>query len=346
MARNTLSPKSLLIFLTCLGSTFQPIHSFTGCAKHLTGTSTTKRHVVGLLSRAPSVISTPRTASTPPFRNNVRLQGITFTCRPSRPVLQSISLQMRPKRRITVIKPSNDNGSALTDLVLQLCSPSHNLVYVSKISVQSCARTSLQSRVDIILRSDLLFTTAVNRGVTCNGPGTATTSVHLTTRLTGTRRFVRHLPRNCSALINRQKIALSNNRHRHVSVTHTTIHRSPVLLLSRPAAKLSGSGRHAMVRTLRQITRHSAALVVARSLALTTGTSRVVCVRQNRVLRHNARPSLVRHRKTCTTLCRVRVTRKGKAVPLIRNVTGLWSTAPHYFEATLFYHFHRRLCRI
>lgn len=243
--------------------------------------------------------------------NSIRFHGIAFACpKHSMPTLHGVGLGVPTKGAITLIKHSNSNGSAVTDLVAHFCSVSRNRVLVSNRSLHRCALTSLHGRITLISRGIRLFGSAITGGVTCTQARRCDhRRVRRTTHVTCTVSFVGGVSGNLSAIVNRGNILLSNNRHRHVTVTQTLLHSDPVLVLSRTASTLSARSRHTVRTTLSRLRGGHASLIVTRHLSAVRGTSRVIIIRSNIVIRHNARGSLLRRHNICTRLRGVRFNR-------------------------------------
>lgn len=174
-----------------------------------------------------------------------------------------------------------------------------NDVVVENVSVQGIPLTRLVRRVDVMFRQICLFRSAVCGGVDVNGPSTARRRICTTTGGTHYCSFVVTLPSKFRAMINRNNTALSNNRGRHVSVTHYVLGSTPVVVLSRTATDMSASGRDCVRRTVSRLMGNGAVLMVTRHLGAVRGTSRVLIVSGNRVTRRNARRRLLGRPNVC-----------------------------------------------
>lgn len=168
----------------------------------------------------------------------------------------------------------------------------------------------------MIFRSILLFGTSIVSGVGVKGGSTARRRIGTMTHLTHYSRFVTQLPGNCSALVNRGKRSLSKNRHRHVSVTHTLLGSTPIVLLSRTATDLSMRGR-ALVRTnVSRLVGGGAIIVVTRHVHAITGTRRVIILGSKAITRRKTPSRLLTQGNRFTHV----MTQRGRAKVWVRSV--------------------------
>lgn len=296
LLKNRLSLLIFILFLIINSHIFSPLASTLAGFTRFHCFSVTKKHVLALVGR-PRVRNRQRT----PTANSVQFRRISFTCR-SGGILRSISVTFPEGALATLINPSKDKGDAIVGLYTQFCSPRRKHILFSNIPVGSVRPRDLVDHVSVIFRSICLFRSAVHSGVHFKGPNTASRRVVTTTRGTYYRSFVVHLPRKCSAVINRNNYALSNNRGRHVSVTHTVLGSTPVVLLSRTATSLSPRGRIRIRGTVSALVGKHAIVIVTRGLGAVVGTSQVIILRSKQMGRRNARSRLVQRRKLCTHL--------------------------------------------
>lgn len=279
--------------------------------------------------------------------------------------ISSIAFSVCRNRAFKLINRSNSNGAAANQDVVRLCGPASNRVVFSKGSMDGLgsgrSRLGFYHSVRVVFRSPC----------TSLGPHVAIRSVvtrNLSVRNligagrrhhTGIRRLLRainlggsrtdHCPRR-----------FSNNRHRHVNVTHTLTIRPHFVVTSRPVSTLSISVRTRIIGLLGSLRRRGnlACLFVTRSLSVIgCVSSHVNIVRFNHLLRMKPTSSICAGPlRSCATdlvstipipsprfrhghgrvLCSTSVRRS------IRNgPTGLHRVAPNRFI-----HYHRSRIRV
>lgn len=206
---------------------------------------------------------------------------------------------MGPNRIITVVNPDNSNGAALLHDVGLLRRPRTKAVAINSVAVSATHSLDrrgslvhrLHRRIKFIFRGFGLFPRhAILRGVVRkpivigNRPGrrTATHTHRLLTgiKLTNGRADCPH--------------HLSNNRRRHITVTHTLTVHPRIVLFSRPASTLSPRLINRILGAVHRLTRRGhAVIVIARRVDFTQSiTSQTVFVSRKQVIRRKTTGTL------------------------------------------------------
>lgn len=285
---NDLRVSTLLAFVFVLIEVAPTIRRVDNHFTSLDGLRNTVRGVRGFLEASGGPCLRGKRHSFTNLRGSVRFVTISFNCAPRRPILRSVALTVPGKGAVTLINTSKTNGSALTSLVTQFCSPARKGVLLSKLSLQRFSVDSMHREVTVIDRRAFVFGAAMHGGVTCKLDRIESRRICRTTHLTGTLRFVRSLPRGLRAILNSHKIELSNKRHRQVTVTETLLEGPRVLVLSRTADTLSSMSRQLVRRSLRGLSLNEAIVAVTRHLSAVERTSGIMMVRRKGVIRRNA----------------------------------------------------------
>lgn len=217
--------------------------------------------------------------------SDIRFGGMDCDCSNRAGTVSSMSLRVGPGRAITFIKPSNNNGAALTGLVAEFFSTRDNRILINKIGIGGVRGRRLGGAISCIFRGDGLVGTDVHSGILLKGPGTDVRRIVSTLRGTRYLSVVSGFSGNVRAIVKDGNMCLSNNRAREVTVTETVLGGSPVIVLSRTATFTSPSGRIGVRGTLSRLSGSGAIVVVTRELSAIGGTSYVFMLRGNGLIR-------------------------------------------------------------
>lgn len=213
------------------------------------------------------------------------LAGAFHAARMRALTLGGMDLRMESGRFMTVVKPSNYKGSALLGVVKLLSGPASKDCFLSKGRMNDLGRGSHAGihgkGVNFIFRDfGLVSRLGIFRGVrlplACLGVPTSRQGYQIgrVVRQVGVDRHTGRCPRR-----------LSNNRRRHITVTHTIISKPGVVLTSRPANGLSSGGKRRIVRLLARLGgRKAAVIVIARDRHSTNFTDHMVGLFSKRVM--------------------------------------------------------------
>lgn len=203
-----------------------------------------------------------------------------------RRILGSVSFDIGGKRIIYVVNSSKSNGSALLHYVGLLRGPATKRVVCGNRGILSSGRSvfGCHDGLKVMFRRFGLFGgLSILRGYAMKPIGV----------LGGSRRRTRGVTVNClrrikvNGFVGTGPRRLSNNRGRHITVTHTLAVRPSTLLFSRPASTLSPRVINRMLGIVGSLTGDNLAVVIiARRVRFTERiSSHIVFVSRNIVLR-------------------------------------------------------------
>lgn len=205
------------------------------------------------------------------------LDGMFHASRMRAVTLGRMGVRIGRKRFMTVVKPSNYKGSALLGVLNLLSGPARNdcgLLNGRMTGLGRGRHAHLHGNMVNFMFRDfgLVSRLGIFRGIrlplACLKVGTDRHGRHILRVLgqVGLDRHTGRFPRR-----------LSNNRRRHITVTHTIIAGPGLVLTSRPANGLSSGGNTRMVGLLARLGgRKADVIVMARSRRSTKFTRHIV----------------------------------------------------------------------
>lgn len=201
-------------------------------------------------------------------------------------ILGKVSLRVKGNRIIDVINPDKTKGAALLRVVNALSGPSKKQVVLGNARMGHLGRGRLSTfqgqRVNFIFR----FRRLLPRFATLRGIVVPSLVRNGSTKATQGRTLSLLSFLKLSRQTARGPTRLSNNRGRHITMTHTLVGRPSMVLTSRPSKDLSARGG----KRLRQLffRLHSglkrAFIVIARSRRLTARASHAVRLMSKHVM--------------------------------------------------------------
>ena len=102
-----MSVGSILVFLSYLGSVYEPLNSITYTASTLHYAAANADRVLEILDTPPDVRDLPN-ARAARLQGHVRYEDVTFGYEPDRPVLKAISFEARPGEVVAIVHTEKD----------------------------------------------------------------------------------------------------------------------------------------------------------------------------------------------------------------------------------------------
>ena len=129
-----------------------------------------------------------------PLAGEVRFEGVGFAYEPGRPVLEGVSLVVRPGERVAILGPSGAGKSSLLGLVARLHDPTAGAVLVDSHDLRGVTLASLRSQVGQVQQETYLFNASVLENLRFGQPAATPGEVEAAARAANAHGFVSALP--------------------------------------------------------------------------------------------------------------------------------------------------------
>ena len=144
---------------------------------------------------------------------------VTFRYRPEAPpVLQGLSLDVRPGEVIGIVGRSGSGKSTLTKLVQRLYTPEQGRVLVDGIDIALIDAAQLRRQIGVVLQENMLFNRSVRENIAIADPAAPIEQVMQAATLAGAHDFISELPEGYDTVVGEQGASLSRRpapAHRH-----------------------------------------------------------------------------------------------------------------------------------
>jgi len=156
----------------------------------------------------------------------------------ARPVIDEVSLTIRPGEKIILTGPSGAGKSSLLSLLLAFAAPTSGTITAGPADLAGIPDDRWRSQIAWVPQHPHLFTATVAENIALGQPGARREDIARAARLAGADDFVRRLPRGYDTVLTEGGRSLSAGQRQKLALARAFLRRAPVLLLDEPTAHL------------------------------------------------------------------------------------------------------------
>jgi ATP-binding cassette subfamily B protein len=289
-----LTPGELLVFLAYLKSAYRPVQDFAKYTGRLAKASAAGERVIDLLERVPDVRDLPGAVRAPAFQGRVQFEAVSFAYDHSRRILENISLDIPPGRRVALVGPSGGGKSTLVSLILRLYDPLAGRVAIDGRDLREFTLESLRAQTSVVLQDNVLFAASVRENIACGSPGATPEQVEAAARLANADEFIKALPQGYDTVLGERGATLSHGQRQRIAIARAAIRKAPILILDEPTTGLDKQNERAVLEALERLAQSRTTFFITHDLNQAAAMDLILWLEHGHVVERGTHAELMR----------------------------------------------------
>ncbi len=230
------------------------------------------------LERLPECLPAPR-----PIRSGLSFRGVVFSYDGTRPVLDTVDLDV-PAGRVTAVVGSSGAGkSTLFYLILGLYRPQAGEIRIDGDLLWELDPAELRSRIAVVPQDTYLFTGTVRENIAYGCPGASFDAVVAAAQAANAHEFIMQLPNGYDTEVGERGARLSIGQRQRIAIARALLKDAPLLLLDEATSALDTESELAIKQALDRLMAGRTTLVIAHRLYTVHHAHQIVVMQKGRV---------------------------------------------------------------
>ncbi|AKJ26846.1 type I secretion system permease/ATPase [Caldimonas brevitalea] len=237
-------------------------------------------------------------AQLPPVKGRVTLDQVTFRYRPeAAPVLNGVSLDIRPGEVIGIVGRSGSGKSTLTKLVQRLYSPEQGRLLVDGIDISLIDAAQLRRQVGVVLQENVLFNRSVRENIAIIDPAAPIEAVVRAAQRAGAHDFISELPEGYDTVVGEQGASLSGGQRQRIAIARALFHSPRILIFDEATSALDYESEAIVQRNMAAICQGRTVIIIAHRLSAVRQANRIVVMDKGRIVEMGPHEQLIAREK-------------------------------------------------
>ena len=224
-------------------------------------------------------------AQLPPVKGRISLDAVTFRYRPeASPVLNNISLDIKPGEVIGIVGRSGSGKSTLTKLVQRLYTPEGGRLLVDGIDISLIDAAQLRRQVGVVLQENLLFNRSVRENIAIADPAAPLHAVVRAAQMAGAHDFIGELPEGYDTTVGEQGSSLSGGQRQRIAIARALFTNPRILIFDEATSALDYESEAIIQRNMAYICKDRTVLIIAHRLSAVRHANRIVVMDKGKIV--------------------------------------------------------------
>ena len=227
----------LSVFLNYANQYTKPFNEISGVVTELQNALACAARVFELLD-ADDQIPEAENASVLQPDGHVQLEDVSFRYLPDRPLIEGLSLDVKPGQRIAIVGPTGCGKTTLINLLMRFYDVNGGSIKVSGADIRSVTRASLRGSYGMVLQDTWLRAGTVRENIAYGKPDATLDEVVAAARAAHADSFIRRLPDGYDTVIAEDGGNISQGQKQLLCIARVMLCLPPMLILDEATSSI------------------------------------------------------------------------------------------------------------
>ena len=227
----------LSVFLNYANQYTKPFNEISGVVTELQNALACAARVFELLDAEDQVPEAENAAALQPD-GHVQLQDVSFRYLPDRPLIEGLSLDVKPGQRIAIVGPTGCGKTTLINLLMRFYDVNGGAIKVSGTDIRSVTRASLRGSYGMVLQDTWLRAGTVRENIAYGKPDATLDEVVAAAKAAHADSFIRRLPDGYDTVIAEDGGNISQGQKQLLCIARVMLCLPPMLILDEATSSI------------------------------------------------------------------------------------------------------------
>jgi ATP-binding cassette subfamily B multidrug efflux pump len=271
----------------------QPLAQIASMANLLQSGVASAERVFELLDAEEESPDPPASGAVAEGAGEVRLEHVSFSYDPDRPLIEDLSLVARPGSTVAFVGPTGAGKTTLVNLVMRFYELDGGRITLDGVDVATMPRGALRSRTGMVLQDTWLFAGSIRDNIAYGQPGATEEDVVAAARATFVDRFVHSLPEGYDTLVDEEGTNLSAGEKQLVTIARAFVSDPDLLILDEATSSVDSRTELLLQRAMAALRSDRTSFVIAHRLSTIRDADVILVMEQGAIVEQGTHEQLL-----------------------------------------------------
>lgn len=211
----------------------------------------------------------------------------------ARPVIDHMSLSIRPGETIALVGPSGGGKSTTCSLLPRFYDISSGSIAIDGQDVRDVTQRSLRSAIGLVQQDVYLFDGTLRDNIAYGRPGATDTEVEEAARKANIHEFIASLPEGYDTVVGERGSRLSGGQKQRVAIARVFLKDPAILILDEATSALDNESEEAVQESLERLAADRTTIIIAHRLSTIKNADEIATVERGRVVERGTHEELL-----------------------------------------------------
>ena len=296
-----ISVGQLSVFLSYANQYAKPFNEISGVVTELQNAMACIQRIFDLLDEPDQIPDAPDAIKLV-SDGQVAIRDVAFSYTPDRPLLQNLSLDVRPGQRIAIVGPTGCGKTTLINLLMRFYDVDSGSISVAGHDIRTVTRSSLRRNYGMVLQDTWLRAGTIRENIAYGRPDASDEEIVAAAKAAHAHSFIRRLPQGYDTVIAEDGGSLSQGQKQLLSIARVMLCLPPMLILDEATSSIDTRTEVKIQAAFAKMMEGRTSFIVAHRLSTIREADVILVMRDGRIIEQGSHQSLLAQKGFYATL--------------------------------------------
>ena len=296
-----ISVGQLSVFLSYANQYTKPFNEISGVVTELQNAMACIQRIFDLLDEPDQIPDAPDAIKLV-SDGQVTIRDVAFSYTPDRPLLQNLSLDVRPGQRIAIVGPTGCGKTTLINLLMRFYDVDSGSISVAGHDIRTVTRSSLRRNYGMVLQDTWLRAGTIRENIAYGRPEASDEEIVAAAKAAHAHSFIRRLPQGYDTVIAEDGGSLSQGQKQLLSIARVMLCLPPMLILDEATSSIDTRTEVKIQAAFAKMMEGRTSFIVAHRLSTIREADVILVMRDGKIIEQGNHQSLLAQKGFYATL--------------------------------------------
>ena len=225
----------------------------------------------------------------------VNISEVSFSYLPEKPLIENLSLSIKPGQRIAIVGPTGCGKTTLINLLMRFYDVCDGDISVDGISIKKLTRRSLRKNYGMVLQDTWLKAGTVRENIIMGKPDATDEEIKAAAKASHAHSFIKRLPNGYDTYIGEDGGTLSQGQKQLLCITRIMLTLPPMLILDEATSSIDTRTEIKIQEAFLTMMHGRTSFIVAHRLSTVREADVILVMRNGNIVEQGSHDELIKN---------------------------------------------------